>query len=446
MKKILSLIIFLSFHLIHSQNSINQNGIQTSVTNEFSANSAQARRYEIAKVGFNSHHWQRGSYMVVELFQTYFSSGYEKYIIQIGYEEGAQNTSPNIYLVEARGLRRNAKISLGNITDLSTSRGGYINKTISIYADVRYYTRYKARITYMRNKVDIVSEDNQIQINETPIGIDIPDFIVPDVPNTSISSDSNLEVTGTGNHYFQNGNVGIGTTSPTEKLEINGLIKIKPASTEDNNSPGITMASNDDFLYNDEYINQYGFGFHGYQDGTTSFANPQNAYMSGHFGLDFFTGSQSRMRISRLGEVSIGTPTRQAGFRLAVNGSIRAKEIKVDTGWADFVFEDEYELPTLEEVENYINAEGHLQDIPSAAEVAQNGIFLGEMNSKLLQKIEELTLYTIAQEKKITNQEIRNQKLEEALQKQETINKQLKTNNQNLEVRLAKIEALLGEE
>ena len=96
---------------------------------------------------------------------------------------------------------------------------------------------------------------------------------------------------------------------------------------------------------------------------------------------------------------------------MAVNGQIRAKEIKVETGWSDFVFFKDYKLPTLEEVEDHIKEKGHLKDIPSANEVEENGIFLGEMNSKLLQKIEELTLYTIQQQKEIEELKLQNQKL-----------------------------------
>ena len=100
------------------------------------------------------------------------------------------------------------------------------------------------------------------------------------------------------------------------------------------------------------------------------------------------------------GNVGIGTGDPQ-GWKLAVNGQIRAKEIKVETGWSDFVFSDDYKLPSLEDVEKHIKNEGHLKDIPSAAEVEKNGIYLGEMDSKLLLKIEELTLYTIQQQKEI---------------------------------------------
>lgn len=86
------------------------------------------------------------------------------------------------------------------------------------------------------------------------------------------------------------------------------------------------------------------------------------------------------------------------------DGLIKSKEVKVQLNvWSDFVFAEDYKLPTLNEVENHIKEKGHLKDIPSANEVAKDGIFLGEMDSKLLQKIEELTLYTIQQQKEIEN-------------------------------------------
>lgn len=206
-------------------------------------------------------------------------------------------------------------------------------------------------------------------------------------------------------------NVGIGTTNPTEKLDVNGLIKIRPANNQDNNSPGLMLLSNDDFLFDDQYINNYGFGFHGYNDGTSPYSEPNNAYISGFFGVNFFTNRLNRMRISRDGIVSIGTVVRQVGYKLAVNGKIKAKEIKVETGWSDFVFESNYNLPTLKTVEQHIKEKGHLKDIPSAEDVKENGIYLGEMDSKLLQKIEELTLYTIDQEKRIESLEVQNKKL-----------------------------------
>jgi len=130
------------------------------------------------------------------------------------------------------------------------------------------------------------------------------------------------------------------------------------------------------------------------------------------------------------GKVGIGT-TDTKGFELGVNGKIAANEVKVATysNWPDFVFKNNHNIPTLTEVENHIKENGHLIDIPSAKEVEKNGFFLGEMDAKLLQKIEELTLYTIEQEKKI-----------EKIQKE---NKSLKTMNLKLielQKRLEKLE------
>ncbi|PWL39605.1 hypothetical protein DKG77_01870 [Flagellimonas aquimarina] len=84
--------------------------------------------------------------------------------------------------------------------------------------------------------------------------------------------------------------------------------------------------------------------------------------------------------------------------RVRPNG---AEEIKVETGWADYVFKENYDLPTLEEVEKHIQEKGHLINIPSAEEVEENGIQLGKMNKLLLEKIEELTLYTLQQQEEM---------------------------------------------
>ncbi|WP_411032086.1 hypothetical protein [Spongiimicrobium sp. 3-5] len=101
------------------------------------------------------------------------------------------------------------------------------------------------------------------------------------------------------------------------------------------------------------------------------------------------------------GNVGIGTAAQNA-YRLAVDGKIHTKEVKVDlTGWADYVFKTDYDLPTLREVEAHIEEKGHLINIPSAGEVEANGIQLGEMNRLLLEKIEELTLYILEQERRI---------------------------------------------
>jgi len=105
------------------------------------------------------------------------------------------------------------------------------------------------------------------------------------------------------------------------------------------------------------------------------------------------------------GNVGIGTtnPTE----KLSVNGNIKCKQVEVSlTGWSDFVFDEDYQLMPLAELENFIQENNHLPGIPSADEVMANGNNLGEMDAILLQKIEELTLYIIAL--KSENEELRN--------------------------------------
>lgn len=94
------------------------------------------------------------------------------------------------------------------------------------------------------------------------------------------------------------------------------------------------------------------------------------------------------------GYVGIGTTNPQS--LLAVNGEITAKKVRItQAGWADFVFEPDYRLPAIREVSDYIKKHRHLPGIPSLAEVGKDGFDVGVMNQKLLQKVEELTLYII---------------------------------------------------
>ena len=102
--------------------------------------------------------------------------------------------------------------------------------------------------------------------------------------------------------------------------------------------------------------------------------------------------------------IGIGTSNFTDGadtYRLSVKGKIRAEEIKVYNTWADYVFSPAYELPTLKQVESYITQNGHLPNVPSAQEITEKGLPLGEMAKIQQEKIEELTLYIIAQNKRI---------------------------------------------
>jgi len=118
------------------------------------------------------------------------------------------------------------------------------------------------------------------------------------------------------------------------------------------------------------------------------------------------------------------------GYLLFVSQGIRTEKVKVDiaanNGWADFVFAPDYELMPLAEVEAFIKENQHLPEVPSAKELEENGMDLAEMDKIQMQKIEELTLYTLEQQ-----QEIQSLKAE---------NEMLKNQLQNFEQRLTELE------
>ncbi len=113
------------------------------------------------------------------------------------------------------------------------------------------------------------------------------------------------------------------------------------------------------------------------------------------------------------GFVGIGTVSPQ--HELAVDGTVQAKEVIVETGWSDFVFEDGYALRSLQEVESHIEEHGHLPDVPSAAVVESQGLSVGEAQKIMMQKIEELTLYMIEKDKQLAAHQAKIEELEARL-------------------------------
>ncbi|MGD8780279.1 MAG: hypothetical protein PVH88_15095 [Ignavibacteria bacterium] len=113
------------------------------------------------------------------------------------------------------------------------------------------------------------------------------------------------------------------------------------------------------------------------------------------------------------GNVIIGTDLLNNEAKLAVDGKIITEEmvVKLSTDWPDYVFKSDYKLMSLDELEEYLIIHKHLPGIPSAGEVEENGLSLGEIQAKLLEKIEELTLYIVEQDKKINELENKLEKL-----------------------------------
>lgn len=125
------------------------------------------------------------------------------------------------------------------------------------------------------------------------------------------------------------------------------------------------------------------------------------------------------MNITSGGNVGIGTTNPQNA--LSVLGTIQATEVLVNTGWSDYVFAPRYRLAPLTEIAAYIQRNRHLPDIPSASEVREKGVSLGEMQSKLLAKIEELTLHMIREDERNTLLERQNRDLQARIARLETV-------------------------
>jgi hypothetical protein len=99
------------------------------------------------------------------------------------------------------------------------------------------------------------------------------------------------------------------------------------------------------------------------------------------------------------GKVGVGTNDPQ--HMLDVCGTMRAKEVIVEAGWCDYVFEEDYALMSISELEAFLKENKHLPNIPPASDIETNGLHVAAVNEKMMEKIEELTLYLIEQNHRI---------------------------------------------
>ncbi|TCP23594.1 hypothetical protein EV195_10863 [Tenacibaculum skagerrakense] len=205
------------------------------------------------------------------------------------------------------------------------------------------------------------------------------------------------------NISFTGGNVGIGTSNPSHNMDISNNSTLRNVGVELDASHYTGTGTSHSYIQ---------FRTPNYKTDNVLTDGAAEIGLSNANGNLYITrktnvGSNSHgIVLDKNANVGIGTTNIPSGFKLAVTGKMITEEVtvKLQSTWPDYVFTSAYKLPTLQEVEKHIQEKGHLANIPSAEEVSENGIELGEMNKKLLEKVEELTLYTIQQEKAIEKQ------------------------------------------
>jgi hypothetical protein len=199
--------------------------------------------------------------------------------------------------------------------------------------------------------------------------------------------------TGTNPIYTTNlgASVGIGTSTPSQKLHIYGGSLLVGSGASPNTNSGIKILAP---------INSTNFNW--LVGANSALTNGFEITPSTTAGGTTF--SIPAITITNSGNVGIGRNDPGTYYKLNVWGPIRAHEVVVNITGADFVFAPDYKLPSISEIETFIKQNNHLPDISPASEMQKNGIGIGELQTKLLQKLEELTLYIIDLDKKNESQ------------------------------------------
>ncbi|MCI3935977.1 hypothetical protein MQX03_02125 [Chryseobacterium aahli] len=240
--------------------------------------------------------------------------------------------------------------------------------------------------------------------------------------SNSLSSQQWDGATNSTDHIFRNGNVSIGIqTLYNQKLNVLGgsrfltagiLPSVHNVSVQPNLDNSVVLG-NSGKNKTDFYLTRFSEGLHIFP---STLAYTFDGYFN-NMAPTFF--------ISNYTKIGIGTYNVDCAnctdYRLFVRNGIKTEKVKVEiaasNGWADYVFAKDYKLTPLRDLESYINKNGHLPEVPTTEEAIANGIELKAMNILLLKKIEELTLYTLQQQKNIEEQSKRIETLEKKVNK-----------------------------
>ena len=214
----------------------------------------------------------------------------------------------------------------------------------------------------------------------------------------SAPSDYSMWSNGSTTAYLKSEGLGISNTTPLTKLHIVGGQDAGMSTVTSNGYMVLGSGTGANLVIdNNEIIAR---------NNTTPSGTAADLFLQHDAGNLILCGNEQ-------GAVGIGVASGAsipAGFLLAVDGKIISEEVKVQLSgnWPDYVFDNKYKLRSFEELRKYISANKHLPNIPAAAEVEKNGIELGDMQKRMIEKIEELTLYVLKLEEEI--QQLKKQK------------------------------------
>jgi hypothetical protein len=232
------------------------------------------------------------------------------------------------------------------------------------------------------------------------------------------------------------GNIGIGTKTPSAQFHTTGTVRLAGLTSDSTKSRVLVSDTSGNLFYRS--TSSLGSAS-GWATGGNAGTNPASNFIGTTDAqrLIFKTNGVENMTILANGAVGIGTSGQVASdAKLFVKGFIYAQKVRVtQQNWADYVFKKDYHLPSLAEVEQYIAHYQHLPGVISAGEVSRKGLDLGDNQAVLLQKIEELTLYLIGQDKKSAEQD---NKLQDRDQQLEEMKKTLKLQQEKID-RLEKL-------
>ncbi len=224
-------------------------------------------------------------------------------------------------------------------------------------------------------------------------------FTVRTMPyNGNIASGSDLFT------VRSSGKVGLEISDPLAKLHLKHLSYLSDQVYDPSTSILVENNSN-------AWRTSTGIRFKNYKGNFTVGMYGSNDNVNNSFRI--YNKEEMNFIISQNGNVGIGVTTIYPDEKLTVKGKIHAQEVRVDLNGSvapDYVFEENYNLKSLQEIETYINKNKHLPEVPSAKEMETDGVYLKKMNLLLLKKIEELTLYLIEQNKRIEKLELENNK------------------------------------